>query len=160
MRRLKYPPVVRAADALDAQIDAAPTRTTKAKGKARGARVGMEQAVERALECLHTNGWESAGAVHLVGLYAWLHQQFYEVPAEELHDRTAMLAALGAAKRTITAMGGAPEAVKFVAWTWNREKQMRAKGKALRRRITWQLQFACRAMQVDYRVAKQNEALR
>ena len=158
MRRLKYPP--KAADALDAQIDAGPAPKPKAKGKARGARVGIAQSVERALECLHTNQWESAGAVHLVGLYAWLHQQFYEVAAEELSDPRVMLAALGAAKRTITALGGAPEAVKFVAWTWNREKQMRAKGKALRRRITWQLQFACRAMQVDYRVAKQNEALR
>jgi hypothetical protein len=137
-----------------------PGPKSKATGKARRARIGLENAVERALECLHSNGWDGAGPVHLVGLYAWLHAQFYEVPAEELYDSKVMLAALGAAKRTITVMGGAPEAVKFVAWTWNREKQMRAKGKALRRRITWQLQFACRAMQVDYRVAKQSEALR
>lgn len=146
MRRLKYPPVQAAADALDAMV-----AQRAAKARKRSAKARLESAIVATEPYRASGRWDGAGPTHLVGLYAWLHEGVYGVAAEELHDEKALVAALSAAKKLLAQLG-IDEAVRFVAWTWMRERRSVMRGKE-GRRVTWQVQFACRALLVDYRVA-------
>ena len=105
--------------------------------------------------------WDTAFSQDLVGLYSLLHERVYGVIPDEL-DGPAYFAAVAAAARTCTTLGGAEKVFEFIRWTWKREDQREQKRRDENSgggRIGWRLQFSP-AMITDYRVAQERASAR
>jgi hypothetical protein len=104
--------------------------------------------------------FEDAGAMqprHFVGVYAVLHRETYGVDPLELTQSRHYAAAVRHAKRLLDVDfgGDAFKFASFLNWTWARERkrEKRSNGDRDGHRLTWQIQFASRAMLADYRAA-------
>lgn len=94
------------------------------------------------------------GPAHLVALYAHCHAQVYGVEAVEMGPGRELFLATKRAESLIKQQfgGNVEMAVRFVGWTWQREKYRLAKRTGSDFRIGWRLQFS-EATVTDYRVA-------
>lgn len=161
-------PRVRWVDALARERqDAAASFAEAAKRKGpRKAKARPKKQVTAELgEMVKTGQWDEALPVHLVALYALLHQHVYGVRPAEL-DRSGeagsreRMGAVSSAKKLVADefAGDIVEAVRFVRWAWHREggreKWAREK-KVERSRLSWRALFAGRGILSDYRVAQE-----
>lgn len=104
--------------------------------------------VDDVREMMTSAEWDDANALHLVALYAILHEGVYKVVAAELESSPKeRLAATGAAARMLKAHfdGDACKMASFIRWVWLREewreKKRRDEGTTSSFRVGWRLQF-------------------
>ena len=96
-----------------------------------------------------------------VALYAWLHNQVYNVdPSSELNGKSG-LAARNFAKTILKEEFGGivDDMIMFMRWTWWREREREEWRKANNRqggRITWKYQFS-RGLVNEYRLMRRRE---
>ncbi len=129
----------------------------KKKGKKKGPRSlpKFNANVEAARARVNAGeAWADAGPELLVGLYGFLHETVYGVPAIDCADAWAY--AVSACRRMLSEApfsGNVEQLVAFLRFTWTAEnkaeKWARGEGRQ-RRRVTWRLQFATRHLLVDY----------
>jgi len=92
----------------------------------------------------------------MVGIYSALHELVYGVAPDDLAKDWTQ--AVAAAKRMLDQQfsDDAPRMVKYLRWTWTREKdreKWRAENGRDGGRIGWRLQFQSLALLTDYKVA-------
>lgn len=132
----------------------APARSRNATcGAAKRKRVHEE------MQQMCTSGdWSSANSLHLVALYAWLHEGVYGVLPQELESSSAYVYAASEAKRMLARdfAGDFAQAVLFLQWTWKREEgreQWRRGNGRSGGRIGWKLQFGG-SLVTDWKIDK------
>jgi hypothetical protein len=109
-------------------------------------------------EMVDTRTWKKVRMGHLVALYAYCHEKVYGVPPGELVGYNYSQALL-ACKRLVTKEcdGSLDEAIKFVQWTWSRERWVEGKRREQADRsgfrIGWKYQFGSKLF-TDYRLDK------
>lgn len=164
MRRREFPTVPPATqsnpetDHARAQMDlfVGPEKAKRKPRKAstRGQVSGVDRAMREAHERIESGEtWVGASPRLLVGLYAVFHEQVYGVKPEELAK--AWVPAVAAAKRLVDEIGEVG-VVAFLRFTWKGERTAEKKSEGsgvVRRRVGWYLQFAHRALFVDYKRA-------
>lgn len=104
--------------------------------------------------------WDTAKGATFVGLYAMCHQMVYGVLPAELDPPGIFRQAAKAAAQAMHQMfdDDPYEVVKFLRWTWEREKRRNSysqKSGHERSRLMWRWQFS-RAVYTDYLVAKRS----
>ena len=114
-----------------AMLDASSARLAlslpgKSKGRRALSRAAVEQARREAEDMRAARDFRRATALHLVAVWAWCHEQTYEVaPAMTLKDWG--IAALAAGQLVARAFDGKVErAIPFIQWTWADEQKLRA----------------------------------
>lgn len=125
-------------------------RTRKGPTKA-----GVSRVMREAEKMREANDWAKARPAHLVALYAWCHEQVYEVEPAELVGLNWMAAASACAKMVREEFDGVEDAVDFLRWTWKRERgreKWRRENGREGGRITWRAQFQQRFILTDYRI--------
>jgi hypothetical protein len=121
--------------------------------------VPMWEQIERARAEMppmaRSGDWAAATGLHLVALYAQLHQEVYGFEPLELDKKAWAMAAKVAARTTERFFESDYGAcVAFIQWGWRREAEREAWRKANNRdggRIGWRLQWSA-AFVSDYRV--------
>lgn len=115
----------------------------------------LKRAVEEAKDRLRAKpggDWKSIKALHLVGLYARMHERVYGVFPDDLADD--WYPARSMAKRLLEeSFGGDGEkAAAFMRWVWEDEvKKFPKRGPDDTFRITWRYQFG-RKLLTKYRI--------
>lgn len=115
----------------------------------------IERARAEALRRGESGEWDGATGAHLLEMYAWLHEQVYGVPADELTGNVWLIAARDAGlflKREFA--GDAGKCVSFMRWAWKREEAREAWRRENGKeggRIGWRLQFS-RQLLTDYKL--------
>jgi hypothetical protein len=149
-----------------AELIAAKPRRVRAFGLAPAA---IRKAGEETAAMASTGAWDGARGVHLVALYAWLHQQVYGVEAGELSGVGQGSAAVKAAQvewaaASVSAQkfcakefgGEFAECVEFMRWAWRREEAVEKKRRSGEStsdfRMGWRYQFSAR-LATDHRIA-------
>lgn len=161
-------PRVRLVDALSqerAEAAASFAEAAKRKGPRKAKARPKKQVDEELADMMASGKWDDALPVHLVALYAALHQHVYGVRPAELDRSGAVgsrerMGAVSSAKKLVADefAGDIVDAVRFVRWAWHREmgreKWAREK-KVERSRLSWRALFAGRGILSDYRVAQE-----
>lgn len=103
--------------------------------------------------------WRQARTAHFVGLYVWLHRQFYGVePAELTQRKTAMIVLCNAKKFIEKEFSGDSLAyLRFVRWVFQGEKKSMAAGKNRDFVITWRCVFTATNWLTRYRMWRLKE---
>jgi hypothetical protein len=112
--------------------------------------------VDETRECIEHGDWSLAKPMHLVALYAELHERVYRVAPAELDPKARTLAAVRARKLLDAQFGGdCGKFAEYARWCFNREKgrvEWRAREGREQTRISWGL-FFNGALITDMRVA-------
>lgn len=129
----------------------APGKKPKPSGRARGGKL-YDKALTLGRELMKNppDNWQYLQALQAVGLYIALHEAVYEVQPEELRGE-AMLGAISAAGKLMGELGGGG-VVRFLRWTWARERKRQKRDDLEPRRIGWRLQFVHRGLLTDWKM--------
>jgi len=133
----------------------ASVRAFARKPKVRKTRDRIEEARLEMERRAKSGDWEGATGLHLVLLYAWLHEEVYGVRTSELTPKWRGVAAQ-MADRLIAGefAGDVGAAVDFMKWSWKREEgreKWRRENQKEGGRLGWRLQFGG-VLVTDYRV--------
>jgi hypothetical protein len=122
--------------------------STRKRGRSRAPSKGrIEEVCGEVVQMRLADNYAGAGALHLVALWAWCHEQTYGVaPAMTAQDwKLAMFAADALVKREFE--GKAEAAVPLLRWTWGEERRStkwrRNNGRVINP-LGWRLQFSAR----------------
>lgn len=146
------PPVDLLADFLGPEKKSKSKSANQAGSRRRAHIADVAQRVE-------SKDWNDAGPRHLVALYWFCHTKVYGTEPKELDTAAAWTRAMMFAGKLVREEfeGDVQLAIRFMRWTWNREKEREAWRRQNRRsggRITWQQQFVHRYLVSDWRTDK------
>lgn len=131
-------------------------RRAKSSSRKGPTRAGIDRMMGEAQEMRASGDWSKGRPVHLVAVYAWCHEQTYEVFPTELVGLNWMAAASSAAKLLREEFDGSVErGIAFLKWTWGREREREEWRRANSKeggRISWRAQFQQRMILTDYRI--------
>lgn len=144
------------AEAAKAVANLARTKRKKPSTRKGPTKAGVQRMIREANKMREANDWSKARPAHLVALYAWCHEQVYDVAPAELIGLNWMAAASAAAKMVREEFDGSIEAaVDYLRWTWRREQgreQWRRENQREGGRVSWRAQFQQRYILTDYRI--------
>jgi hypothetical protein len=133
-----------------------------ARGRTKGKQESNRESARKEMErIIGVDDWANCRPVHLVELYAMLHERIYGVAPEELASNRVRISAV----RTIADMlrrhftNDVERMVDFIRWCWVREEgrhNWRRKNGMELKRMNWRWQFSP-SMLTDYRMAIADE---